>query len=198
MTEMLKLTVNGTGKNMGDDDTVNQQSNNNKCVIKRTLHRTTLLGFIAGKVHGCLDHFINYFCFDDMMMDKYIKDIRRRFPPLVLDIHVQGIRMWRSSVAFCDGLSVGLDLMDNGKNKLFTFPSGAGKSPTLLHYVRKVTVKASFFFLSLSLRPEWCYIYQIIGLGNGLVSSWVQDRVRFVWRQIQHGFCLITILTDIF
>lgn len=50
MTEMLKLTVNGTGKNMGDDDTgnmlkfwkLNQQSNNNnKCVIKRTLHRTT-------------------------------------------------------------------------------------------------------------------------------------------------------------
>lgn len=83
MTEMLKLTFNGSGKNMRDDDTgnmlkfwkLNQQSNNNKCVIKRTLHRTTLLGFIAGKVHGCLDHFINYFCFDDMMMDKYIKDI---------------------------------------------------------------------------------------------------------------------------
>lgn len=56
----------------------------------------------------------------------------------------------KQSVAFCDGLSVGLDLMDNGKTKLFTFPSGAGKSPTLLHYVRKVTVKASFFSLSLS------------------------------------------------
>jgi ABC-type iron transport system FetAB ATPase subunit len=51
----------------------------------------------------------------------------------------------KQSVAFCDCLSVGLDLMDNGKTKLFTFPSGAGKSPTLLHYVRKVTVKASFF-----------------------------------------------------
>jgi hypothetical protein len=65
--------------------------------------------------------------------------------------------------------------------------SGAGKIATLLHYLRKVTVKASFFSLSVLSGATLGWVGVQLGYKTGSVG----------WSQIQHGFCLITIFSDI-
>lgn len=69
--------------------------------------------------------------------------------------------------------------------------SGAGKIATLLHYLRKVIVKASFF-----LSPSWVVLHRP-DYWVGLVCSWGYKTGSVGWSQIQHGFCLITIFSDI-